>query len=57
VRADRDEFAFLGTIAKVLAVMIVLFLVAVVIASLNPAPPCGPGTDPGFCVPAASLAP
>lgn len=54
---DRDEFAFLGSVIKVVMLLVAVFLVAVVIASLNRAPVCGPGVDTSFCRPAPSLAP
>ena len=54
---DRDEFAFLGLVFKVVLVLVALFLVAVVVASLNRADECGPGVDPVFCRPVASQTP
>lgn len=41
----RDELAFLFGFFKVIAVLVVFFILAVVIVSLNPAPYCGPGVS------------
>jgi len=56
-RAERDEFAFLGLVLKLVLVLVAAFLVVMVFAALNRAPECGPGVDPSFCLPAPSLAP
>jgi curved DNA-binding protein CbpA len=44
-----DPRAFLRLFAWAAAVFVVVMLVLLVIATLNPAPPCGPGSDPSFC--------
>lgn len=55
--AERDELAFLLGFFKVLAVLVAIFVVAVVIVSLNPAPDCGPGvSSPCMPNPSASSA-
>ena len=54
---ERDEFAFLGRLIKVVLIALVLFLVAMLFAGLNGAPECGRGVDPAFCRPAPSGAP
>jgi len=56
-KPERDEFALLGLVAKILAALVVVFLVLVVFASLNQAPECGAGVNPAFCRPAASPTP
>lgn len=48
-RAPVDEFAVLKLFVKAAVVAAVIFVILLVVASMNPAPVCGPGVDAGFC--------
>jgi curved DNA-binding protein CbpA len=48
-RPGADGRAFVRLFAWAAALFVALLLVLLVIATLNPAPECGPGTDPTFC--------